>query len=382
MAKNVIHRIDRNLARRLREARREAGLSTRAAATKLPRRLAVSHTTIASYEKGVSVPPIDVLAALATAYERTINWFLEDRKELSEFTYRNLPSRVRVHEKRHFEAVAGKWIDAYVKIEAFLKAQLPKGLRGIDEHIIDPKVLAAAVRNGMGLDDCQPIDNVIPLVEGYGVRVLELRTSLQIDSATAQHNSGIVMIVNPDTSNERLRITVADELARILYCACNRDGGVADSSIERHAYDFACELLLPESQLRKAFDAKSFLKLIEFRERFGISLALMIHRAERSRIIKTTTARWLWMEMSKRGWRHNEPGYVWRDRAIRFETLMESALHSGLLTWSNAENITGIREDELRKRIVDVTDYRNVPTREKEDEKDDVRILKLTMDDV
>jgi hypothetical protein len=88
------------------------------------------------------------------------------------------------------------------------------------------------------------------------------------------------------------------------------------------------------------------------------------------------------MEMSKRGWRHNEPGYVWRDRAIRFETLMESALHSGLLTWSNAENITGIREDELRKRIVDVTDYRNVPTREKEDEKDDVRILKLTMDDV
>src|SRR5580700_9566863 len=98
MAKNVIHRIDRNLARRLREARREAGLSTRAAATKLPRRLAVSHTTIASYEKGVSVPPIDVLAALATAYERTINWFLEDRKELSEFTYRNLPSRVRVHE--------------------------------------------------------------------------------------------------------------------------------------------------------------------------------------------------------------------------------------------------------------------------------------------
>ena len=65
MAKTIVTRVDRNLARRLREARREVGLSTRAVCAKLPRRLKVSHTTLASYENGTTMPPTDVLAALA-----------------------------------------------------------------------------------------------------------------------------------------------------------------------------------------------------------------------------------------------------------------------------------------------------------------------------
>ncbi len=51
MKKTILARIDRNLARRLREARREVGLSTRSVAKMLPRRLAISHATVASYEK-------------------------------------------------------------------------------------------------------------------------------------------------------------------------------------------------------------------------------------------------------------------------------------------------------------------------------------------
>jgi len=76
MAKNTVSRVDRNLARRLREARRETGLSVRSVAAKLPARVSVSHSTIASYENGTTVPPIDVLAALADVYQRTLTWFL------------------------------------------------------------------------------------------------------------------------------------------------------------------------------------------------------------------------------------------------------------------------------------------------------------------
>jgi Zn-dependent peptidase ImmA (M78 family)/transcriptional regulator with XRE-family HTH domain len=381
VAKNVVNRIDRNLALRLREARREIGLSTRAVASKLPKRLAVSHTTIASYENGTTVPPVDVLGALATTYGRTLNWFLENRRGLDAFRYRNLKPRVRLHDKRQFEALAGKWVDAYANLENHLKVSLRREIHGFDNGDADPKQLAAAVRSALGLGESQAIQNVVTLLEACAVRVMELRTDLELDAVAARHDDNYVVILNPETSNDRLRMNVGYEIAHILYGGYKKDRGWSDDRVERCAYDFASELLLPDSQLERAFDGQSFLRLIEFKERFGISLAAMIHRAEKSGIIRSTTARRLWTDMVQKGWRKNEPGYVWRDRAIRFETLMDSALHTGLLTWEKAEDVTGIREDELRKRIAEATEYGSVPRREETGGTDCVRILKLTVEE-
>ena len=122
MSKKIVTRVNINLARRLREARREAGLSTRAVAAKLPRRFAVSHATVASYENGTTVPPIDVLGAFADFYKRPLNWFLENRDTLGGFRFRNLRSRVPLAERRQFEAVASKWADAYLNLDRFLRA--------------------------------------------------------------------------------------------------------------------------------------------------------------------------------------------------------------------------------------------------------------------
>jgi transcriptional regulator with XRE-family HTH domain len=114
MSKTVVSRVDRNLARRLREARREVGLSTRAVASQLPRRFAVSHATIASYENGTTVPPIDVLGALADFYKRTLNWFLDSRDIIGSFRYWNLRARTPLADRRQFAAQAGKWAEAYI----------------------------------------------------------------------------------------------------------------------------------------------------------------------------------------------------------------------------------------------------------------------------
>ena len=88
----------------------------------------------------------------------------------------------------------------------------------------------------------------------------------------------------------------------------------------------------------------------------------MIHMAEKERIINTTTSRWLWTEMIRRRWRQNEPGYVWRDRAIGFELMLESGIHTKRLTWADAERITGVRHDELQKRIEEAA--QTVPSNE------------------
>jgi Zn-dependent peptidase ImmA (M78 family)/transcriptional regulator with XRE-family HTH domain len=328
----------------------------------MPRRLAVSYVTIASYEKGTTVPPVDVLAALADIYKRTLNWFLDTREGLTNFRYRNLKARVGLAEQRHFEALAGKWVDAYVKLERYLKEPPRRPDRSkslFSGQDMEPAQLAAAVRKMLGLDDDQAVQNTVSVLESFSALAVELRASFGIDGAAARHGEKFVVVLNPNTNSDRLRMNAAHELAHVLYDDCKHDLGWNDAVVERRAYDFASLLLLPESQLIPAFEGRSFLRLIQYKEKFGVSLAAMIYRGEQSRIINSTAARWLWGELSRRGWRTSEPGYVWRDRAITFEMMLESAIQTKALTWSEAERITGVREDELRQRLTDATDQRN-----------------------
>lgn len=360
VAKKIIQRVDRNLARRLGEARREVGLSTRAVAAKLPQRVAVSHTTIASYEKGTAMPPIDVLAALADLYRRPLNWFLEDRGSFSNVRLRNAKARIGVAERRQYQALAEKWSEAYEHLEQYLEMPLQWTFNDIE--ITDrtgPDRLAAAVRAHLDLDEAEPIGSMIEVLEdACGIRVLELKTALELDGLAAQYGDGHVLILNPEMKGDRQRMNAAIELGHVLY----RESSASELAVEKMAYEFAMTLMLPGSQLVEAFEGKSFLKLIAFKEKFGISVAAMIHRAEQLRLIKTTTSRWLWSEMTRRGWKSDEPGFVWRDRAIRFETMLETSIQSRSLTWADAEAVTGVREDELRQRILEATN----PTARKE----------------
>jgi Zn-dependent peptidase ImmA (M78 family)/DNA-binding XRE family transcriptional regulator len=354
MAKNIVSRIDRNLARRLREARREVGLSTRAVAKKLPSRLAVSHTTIAHYENGEAMPPIDVLAGLADIYKRTINWFMESRECLTGFRYRNLPSRVSVGDRRQYEALASKWTDAYLNLDRHL-GQPRETKKLTPREGLTPQQLADSVReNSLNLDEDQPVHNVVSVLESFSAWALEIKVAFEIDGAAARHGDDFIVMLNPDVANERLRMNAAHELAYVLFSEYKSALGWTDRDVEKQAYSFATSLLLPHSQLRAAFEGKSFLKLIQYKERFGVSLIAMIYMAEQTEIINSTTSRWLWSEIARRGWRRQEPGYVWRDRAIQFETMLESAIQTKTITWLEAERITGIREDELRQRLADI----------------------------
>ena len=93
-----------SLASKLKSARKFVGMSTRAVASKLGKRFPISHATIANYENGKSVPPVDLIAALAEIYDRPINWFLERGRGLVNVRYRNLISRVNASELHRFEA--------------------------------------------------------------------------------------------------------------------------------------------------------------------------------------------------------------------------------------------------------------------------------------
>jgi Zn-dependent peptidase ImmA (M78 family)/DNA-binding XRE family transcriptional regulator len=340
-----------NLAGKLKTARSLTGMSTRAVSAKLAKRFAVSHATLANYESGRTVPPMDVLAALADLYERPVTWFLERGRGLTGVQYRNLKSRVRMSDLHTFEADVQRWIDAYVALESRLGRVLTKTAT-ISRPKQDeaPDTLSRCVRRELGVSEDEPISSVVEVLERFGIRVLENPTELRIDGLAAKYDGEFVVVLNSTVSNDRTRLNAAHELGHVLYGDCDSDEA-ADKAAEQRAFEFASHLLLPNNQLKRAFEGQSMVRLVQFKERFGISLAAMVYRAEKLGFIPKPTAKMLWIEFARRGWKTNEPGSVRPDRATRFEQLIDEALVSRKLSLKELADLAGVRPEAIRERL-------------------------------
>lgn len=341
-----------SVASKLKTARTSTGLSTRSVASKLSKRFTISHATIANYESGRSVPPLDILSCLAEIYERPINWFLEQGKCLTGIRYRNLKSKVRMTDLHRFEADVQRWVDAYVALETRLKQPLKATI--IDfraKEGAEPADLARETRRRLGLErEDEVVQSVVEVLEYFGIRTLETPNDLRIDGLAAKYGDEYIVALNPSVSNDRTRMNAAHELAHVLYGDCDIE---AEESklLEARAFEFASHLLLPNTQLKRAFEGRSMVRLIQFKERFGISLAAMVYRAEKLGFIPKQTARMLWIEFSRRGWKTSEPGVVRPDRATRFEQLIDEATLAGKLSIKEIADLSGVRPEDIRARL-------------------------------
>src|SRR5271157_1930156 len=203
-----------SLAAKLKTARQLTGMSTRAVAAKLTLRFPISHATIANYESGRTVPPIDVLAALADLYERPLNWFLEQGKSLTGVQYRNAKSRLRVSDLQTFEAEVQRWIDGYVALEGRMKRPLlPTVPEFGDKATLNPINLALEVRRHLGFhEDADAIPSVVDVLEKFGIRVIENPTDLSIDGLAAKYGHEYVVVLNSTVPRDRSRLNAGHEL--------------------------------------------------------------------------------------------------------------------------------------------------------------------------
>jgi Zn-dependent peptidase ImmA (M78 family) len=339
-----------SLGQRLLSARQTAGFSTRIVAERLKPHVSVSHATLANYEKDATRPPIDVMTALATLYQRPLNWFLGNGATLSGVRYRNLKSKVGVKDRQKFEGECQRWLDAYVSIENHLGDALTVDLKFSATDGESPADAASRLRrHTLNLDETDRLPSVVEVLERMGCRVMESETDLAIDGLAAMLGNESVVVLNGEVSNDRARMNAAHELGHIVNGDCGDDE--EDRNEERAAFEFASHLLLTSAMLREAFKRKSVVDLVRFKERFGISLAAMVYRAKEERLIRESEAKNLWVEFSKRGWRSKEPGQVWADRATRFEAIIDGAIVGGKATLASLAEVAGVREDELRRRL-------------------------------
>ncbi len=357
MAENDIDHsnLRESLAAKLQLARQALGLSTRRASEALLPNRRLSHTTIHKYERGITTPSLEVLEILAKLYNCPLEWFVQTGATLSNVRYHDFPGRD--HGKSlQFELEVNRWIDAYGAIENHLDTPLQGNLGGLCSRPDEtPRELAIRVRAKLKINS-EPIPSVMRVLEQFGIRTIEQPTNLKIGGFTAKYGAEYVIAFTPNVGRERSRLNAACELGHILLGHSDQSGDVDCKEQEisklsqRRALEFASHLLLPDRQLQEALVGPCFERLMQFEQRFGISISEMIERAESSGLLTPYQTNILWIEFDKQigTGKSIKTG---RDRATRFEELIDQAITDGSLTLGHAATVACVRPQELRSRM-------------------------------
>lgn len=272
--------------------------------TELANLIGRTQQAISDIESGRYFPSDDTLQDIADALNFPIDFFSgPELKEPSTDTasFRSLKKMTAA--QRNSALCAGglayllnTWIENYF--------DLPM-LDLIDLRNETPQSAAIALRQYWELGE-RPIKNMIHLLELKGIRVYSLaEDSLEVDAYSCWQEGKPFIFLNTIKSAEHSRFDAAHELAHLVL---HRHGSPSGIDAEKEANTFASAFLMPESSIRAIFPIPQTLpQLIKLKHQWIVSLAALAYRLNTLNIITDWHYRMLAIEISKKGYRKQEP---------------------------------------------------------------------------
>jgi Zn-dependent peptidase ImmA (M78 family)/DNA-binding XRE family transcriptional regulator len=301
---------------RLKEAREARKLT----AISLAELVGITRQAISQYENDLQSPRPDVLAKISAILGLPEKYFRTTLtiSEHSAIFYRSMSAAtkaVRLRGERRF-----LWLKMIVSyLEQFVQfppLHYPEfGLTGDPNLISMEQVeeLAAQARRFWNLGD-NPIQNMTLLLEANGALVVreefDART-LDAFSEFRQDDRPYVFLGADKDSSVRSRFDAAHETAHALLHSKVLQSQVNKPSefklIEEQANRFAGAFLLPAAPFADDFYTANLDLLKSLKPKWKTSIATMIKRAQDLDLISEVQARLLWINLSRRGWRTEEP---------------------------------------------------------------------------
>jgi Zn-dependent peptidase ImmA (M78 family)/transcriptional regulator with XRE-family HTH domain len=185
--------------------------------------------------------------------------------------------------------------------------ELPVSLRTING---DPKDAARKTRALLGISATEPIHNLIRILENAGIWVLAVPAMKGRDAfccwAEADGRQIPVIVISPDCPGDRLAMNVAHELGHLVLHK-NMLGRLSPE-LEKEAFAFGAELLMPEAGIRTDLRPPiSLTRVARLKPKWGVSIQALIRRAYDLNVISERQYRYLFMQLSSKGWRTTEP---------------------------------------------------------------------------
>lgn len=180
---------------------------------------------------------------------------------------------------------------------------IPFRLPTIHDSPVEAAQLARAM---LGLSPDTPIPNLIRAIERGGVLVLALPVKLQgIDAFSVWSNDRPVIVISKPEVGDRMRYSIAHELGHaVMHQSISDDL----EHIEREANQFAGEFLLPSVAMREELvQPVTLLGIAGLKPRWRVSIQMLIMRASELDVITQRQKRYLFQQVSGKGWKTREP---------------------------------------------------------------------------
>ncbi len=339
---------------RLKSARLMNGLSLEGLAERLDHR--VSRQALHKYEQNEMNPDAALLPPLCRVLGVPSDYFYREFSvDLGKIAFRKLEKLTATEQKVAVEKTRD-YLERYLELESLLgeRMEATPFLHRKTGAALGVEQLALDVRKDFDLGG-DPFSNVIEILEGQGVRVLEIALHEDFSGMSTWVDGRIpVIVVNSvlDKKLYRKRFTVLHELGHLLLDIDH----LPEKEQERFCDAFAGALLLPEESLRTKLgqNRRHLLEneLVLVKEEFGISVRAVLFRAKQAGIISEYEFRSHMILLSKRHGSKDEPGeYLGSEQATRFRHLLYRALAEGVISESKAAALAGKRLAEFRDEI-------------------------------
>lgn len=306
----------------------------------------VSSMAITNYEKGDRKPSMEILQALADVLEVRISDFLAIRNENISFVHGEFRknSALSASKQEYIRECVEEYFSRFMAVVEILGGDVLPVAPAC--HTIplskDAEENAASLRAHLGFALDGPIEDLIGKLENKGILVYECEiNNNKFSGMNGLINGRPYIVLNSKMNTERNRSTIVHELAHLMF-VWPEDMG--DKEIEKMATAISGAFLFPKLDAvrelgirRTAITRDMVLVAIEY----GISMMLLVKRAEISRIISIAVAKDFYIKASQFGWRTAEPSRIEREKTSLFEQLVYRAV--------NEEEISVQRGAELLK---------------------------------
>lgn len=302
---------------RVRHARELAGKTQ----TALAEEADVTQPAIAQIEANTIQPSDAVLARIAGATGFPPSFFKrEPTRDFSNgsLLFRSHKTGTMRDEKRAIRI--GQTIDELFVAFAAQLTPVRVSLTRLDrgEHTIEEA--ARLVRSALAIPLGEPVGKLLGAVERAGVVVYSTPIELEKQQAFSlwagpRLDRPVIAYVRGQ-SPDRVRWSVGHELGHLAL----HPGPIAGVDIEREANRFAAEFLVPaETFVEEVLGPVTLTKLMKLKTRWRVSMQALVMRCRDLGIINERQARYLFQQISARGWRKAEPVEIpaERPRALR-----------------------------------------------------------------
>lgn len=329
---------------RLDLARKRRGLTK----IQLAEKAGLSRRILTSYEDGEKEPTTLTVVRMAEALGFPVAFFdgpdvPEPPVEGASFrALSNLTARQRDQglSSGSLALSLSAWIEAKFELP---QPDLPRF------HGVDPETAAEGVRSAWGLGE-RPIRNMIHLLEAHGVRVFSLaEENREVDAFSFWREGVPYVFLNTMKSSEHARMDASHELGHLVQH--DRHDSPRGRDAEHQAKRFASAFLMPRgSILAGAPRGGTLTQLIAAKKTWGVSVAGLVYRMHEVGLLTAWQQRSLFIELSKRGYRTNEPAGMPRETSQVLAKVFRSLKDTGT-TKADVARELAIPVEELNKVV-------------------------------